>query len=204
MKIKLVRTAAEITSHQVSTVLTETRNPLQPAPGVLAEPLDSNERRSFLGLMSGLIGASISGLMGITLGRFSIVPALSASDASEWIEVAPLEELADGKPINRGLAVSQNAGWGRFSSEQSVWVVKKGEQLTVFSAVCPHLGCTINENATGFGCVCHNSSWNGEGEKLGGPAPRGMDVLEHQVERGLLKVRYQNFKQGVAEKVAAS
>jgi menaquinol-cytochrome c reductase iron-sulfur subunit len=83
-------------------------------------------------------------------------------------------------------------------------VLRKGDQLVVFSSVCPHLGCTINENAGGFGCVCHNSAWNGEGEKLGGPAPRGMDTLEHKVESNVLKIRFQNFKQGVAEKQIAS
>ena len=123
----------------------------------------------FLDLLTGLIGASISGLLGITLGRFSIAPALSAAGASEWVDVAPIEEIPEGKPTNRSVVVSQNAGWGHFSSDQSVWVVKKGEQLTVFSSVCPHLGCTINENASGFGCVCHNSAWNGEGEKLTRP-----------------------------------
>jgi Rieske Fe-S protein len=85
-----------------------------------------------------------------------------------------------------------------------VWIVKKGESLTVFSSVCPHLGCTINQNAGGFGCVCHNSAWSGVGEILRGPAPRGMDILEHKVESNVLKVRYQNFKQGVAEKLVAS
>ena len=204
MKIKLLRTTAEIPSYQLGIGLDEPRDSPQPDVGVPAEPSVSDERRSFLGLMTGLIGASISGLLGITLGRFSIAPALSAPSASEWIDVAPLAEIPEGKPTNRSVVVSQSAGWGHFSSDQSVLVVKKGEHLTVFSSVCPHLGCTINENAGGFGCVCHNSAWNGEGEKLSGPAPRGMDKLEHKVEGNVLRVRYQNFKQGVAEKLVAS
>jgi Rieske Fe-S protein len=85
-----------------------------------------------------------------------------------------------------------------------VWIVKKGDQVTVFSSVCPHLGCTINEKPNGFGCVCHNSSWRLTGETSGGPAPRGMDSLEHKVEEGILKVKYQTFKQGLAEKIASS
>jgi Rieske Fe-S protein len=82
--------------------------------------------------------------------------------------------------------------------------VKNEQQLTVFSSVCPHLGCTINANANGFGCVCHNSAWNGSGDKLGGPSPRALDVLEHKIEGDVLKVRYQSFKQGVAEKLAVN
>jgi menaquinol-cytochrome c reductase iron-sulfur subunit len=204
MKIKLLRTIADVPSYQPGTALNEPRDPPQLDSGLQAESVVQGERRSFLGLMTGLIGASISGLLGITLGRFSIAPALSVSGAPEWIEVAPLEEIPEGKPTNLSVLISQNAGWGRFSSDQSVWVVKKGEHLTVFSSVCPHLGCTVNENAGGFGCVCHNSAWNGEGEHLRGPAPRGMDILEHKVESNSLRVRYQNFKQGVAEKLVAS
>ena len=88
MKIKLLRTTAEIASYQVENGLNEPRNLPQPDSGVRAEPLVSGERRSFLGLLTGLIGAGISGLLGITLGRFSIAPALSASSMSEWIDVA--------------------------------------------------------------------------------------------------------------------
>ena len=173
-------------------------------PQVRLESLASDERRSFLGFVTGLIGFTVSGLLAVTLGRFTILPALSAASASEWIDVGPLAAIPEGKPTNRTVIVSQYAGWGRFSSEQSVWVVKKGERLTVFTSACPHLGCTINEKSNGFGCVCHNSVWSDEGQKLGGPTPRGMDILEHQVKDGILKVKYQNFKQGVAEKQAAS
>ena len=204
MKPKMARTISDITSFPLRTGVNELRDPLQPDCGARAEPLVSVERRSFLGIVTGLIGATISGLLGIQLGRFSIAPALSAPSEPEWIEVAPLAEIPEGKPTNLDVVVAQNAGWGHFRSEQSVWVLKKGDRLTVFSSVCPHLGCTINENASGFGCVCHNSAWNGEGQKLGGPAPRGMDILEHKVESSVLRVRYQNFRQGVADKQVAS
>jgi Rieske Fe-S protein len=208
MKAKMARTKSEIPTDQLGdqlgTETNELREQLQPDCDARVEPLVAVERRSFLGVVTGLIGAGISGLLGIQLGRFSIAPALSAQSAPEWIDVAPLEEIPEGKPTNLDVLVAQNAGWGNFRSEQSVWVLKKGERLTVFSSVCPHLGCTINETTSGFGCVCHNSAWNGEGEKLGGPAPRGMDVLEHKVESSVLRVRYQNFRQGVADKQVAS
>jgi Rieske Fe-S protein len=168
-----------------------------------SETLTAEDRRSFLGFLTGLIGLCISSVLGVTLGRFSIVPALSAANISEWIEVGSLESIPSDKPVNRTLLVSQNAGWGRFISEQSVWIVKKEDEVTVFSSVCPHLGCTINENSSGFGCVCHNSSWRRTGEISGGPAPRGMDSLEHKIENGTLKVKYQTFKQGVVEKITA-
>src|SRR5262249_31835969 len=105
-----------------------------------------------------------------------------------------------GAPVKRNVVVSQDAGWGRFNSQRLVWVTRQGQEVTIFSATCPHLGCTINQSAGAFVCRCHNSAWNAAGEKTGGPAPRGMDTLEHRLEGDVLKVKYQFFRQGVAQK----
>jgi cytochrome b6-f complex iron-sulfur subunit len=42
---------------------------------------------------------------------------------------------------------------------------------------CPHLGCRVPQCLTSqwFECPCHGSQYNRNGEKKGGPAPRGMD-----------------------------
>lgn len=163
----------------------------------------SPDRRRFLGVLIGLISSGISAVLGVTIGRYTIAPALSNNNAGEWTDVGLLEEIPEGKPIKRNVVVSQDSGWGRFNSQRLVWVLRKGEQVTVFSAACPHLGCTINETANGFICPCHGSAWSADGERLGGPTPRSMDALDHRVEDGLLKVKYQHFKQGVAEKEEA-
>ena len=55
---------------------------------------------------------------------------------------------------------------------------------------CVHLGCRVPECKTSqwFECQCHGSQYNRNGEKKGGPAPRGLDrfpltVDERQRER---------------------
>lgn len=164
----------------------------------------SLERRSFLGALIGLIMSSITTALGLIIGRYTLAPALSATNPSEWTSVALLEEIPEGVAVKRRVVTSQDAGWGRFDAERLVWVLKKGESVTVFSAVCPHLGCTIKEAANGFMCPCHGSEWSAAGEKLGGPAPRAMDTINHRLEDGLLKIRYQRFKQGTAKKEAVS
>ncbi|MCI0485229.1 MAG: ubiquinol-cytochrome c reductase iron-sulfur subunit [Blastocatellia bacterium] len=158
------------------------------------------DRRSFLGIVIGLIASSITVVLGSIIGRYTIAPALSAAGQPEWADAGLLDEIPEGEPVKRNVVVSQEAGWGRFNSQQLVWVLKQGNDITVFSAVCPHLGCSINHAQKGFICPCHGSAWDAEGKKLGGPAPRGMDVLEHRVEGGLLKVRYQYFQQGADQK----
>lgn len=164
----------------------------------------SGERRSFLGVLSGLIAAGITAVLGVNIGRFSLGPAFSKASQADWAEAGKLAEIPEGKLTKRNLVVSQVAGWGNFTAERAVWVVRKGEDIKVFTAVCPHLGCTVNVNAQGFLCACHNSTWNEAGTTLAGPSPRSLDSLEHKVEGGKLMVRYQDFKQGIPTKEALS
>ena len=161
---------------------------------------ESNERRSFLGYIIGLIVSGISAVLGITIGRYSIKPALSPAGTSEWTDAGLVEEIPNGKPAKRNVVISTTAGWAQFNAQQLVWIMKEGERITVFSAVCPHLGCTINEAPKGFICACHGSAWNVQGERIAGPTPRGMDTLESRIEDDLLKVKYQFFKQGAPRK----
>jgi quinol---cytochrome c reductase iron-sulfur subunit, bacillus type len=159
----------------------------------------STARRSFLGMLIGLIWASITGTIAVIAARF-VVPPLSSTGAAQWTDVGLLKDIPEGKAVKRNVIVSQDSGWARFNSERSVWVVRTGSNVTVFSTVCPHLGCTVDLSANGFACLCHGSIWNIRGEKLGGPTPRALDALESRIEGEQIKVRYQDFKQGVPEK----
>lgn len=170
------------------------------------EPLDDPVgpgRRSFLGTIIGAIGAGIAVVLGVTIARYSIGPALKSDDQPSWTDAGLMEDLAEGTWVKRNVIVSQDAGWGKFNSQRPIWVRKTEGQVAVFSATCPHLGCTINEAASGFICPCHGSAWNADGQKIGGPSPRAMDSLESRVDGDTLKVKYEYFKQGVPEKVVA-
>ncbi|HEU0173040.1 MAG TPA: Rieske 2Fe-2S domain-containing protein [Blastocatellia bacterium] len=162
------------------------------------------ERRSFLGVISGLIVAGISAALGVTIGRYSISPAFSTSNEQDWTDLGSLDEFAEGKLVKKNVIVSQDAGWGKFQTQRSVWVVKKGESAKVFSGVCPHLGCSVNSREDKFICACHGSEWDVEGARVAGPTPRGLDTLELRVEENKLKVKYQDFKQGLTSKEVLS
>jgi quinol---cytochrome c reductase iron-sulfur subunit, bacillus type len=162
------------------------------------------ERRSFLGVISGLIVAGVSTVLGVTIGRYSISPAFSTSNEQDWTDLGSLNEFAEGKLVKKNVIVSQDAGWGKFQTQRSVWVVKKGESVKIFSGVCPHLGCSVNTRADKFICACHGSEWNVEGATMAGPTPRGLDTLEFRVEDNKLKVKYQDFKQGLPTKEVLS
>jgi Rieske Fe-S protein len=162
------------------------------------------ERRSFLGVVSGLIVAGISAVLGVTIGKYSIGPAFSSSKEQAWTELGALDEFAEGQLVKKNVIVSQEAGWGKFQSQRSVWITRKGDSVKVFSGVCPHLGCSVNTRADKFICACHGSEWDSEGATLAGPTPRGLDTLEVRVDNNKVNIRYQNFKQGVTSKEVLS
>ena len=74
--------------------------------------------------------------------------------------------------------------------------------MRILSPICPHLGCSIpwNEAKQEFICPCHVAVFAMDGTKISGPAPRSMDALDSKVEDGMLKVRYQYFRQLIPTK----
>ena len=177
----------------------------KPDPTLFEKAINQNSsagRRSFLGVLIGLIWAGITGTIVGVAARFVTLPMPAAAAPAGWTDVGPLRDIPEGKPTKRTIIVPQNSGWARFNSQRLVWVIRRGSNVTVFTAVCPHLGGTVAADANGFGCLCHGSSWNVSGGRLGGPTTRGLDLLESRVDGDLLKVRYQDFKQGTSEKQA--
>jgi cytochrome b6-f complex iron-sulfur subunit len=63
---------------------------------------------------------------------------------------------------------------------------------------CVHLGCRVPECKTSqwFECQCHGSQYNRNGEKKGGPAPRGMDRFPLTVSGGKITVNTAIIIQG--------
>lgn len=55
---------------------------------------------------------------------------------------------------------------------------------------CVHLGCRVPQCLTSqwFECQCHGSQYNRNGEKKGGPAPRGLDRFPLTVSNGNVSV----------------
>ncbi len=51
------------------------------------------------------------------------------------------------------------------------------EEVLAISLVCTHLGCTVNRIETGFLCPCHGSQYDGDGNVVGGPAPKTLPWL---------------------------
>jgi len=65
---------------------------------------------------------------------------------------------------------------------------------------CPHLGCRVPECQTSglFECPCHGSKYTRWGEKVDGPAPRGMDRFASRIQGDKLLIDTGNVIQGLA------
>ncbi len=63
-----------------------------------------------------------------------------------------------------------------FLPEARIFLERKGNTFRAVSAVCTHLGCTVNQSTDGkgFHCPCHGSQFDANAAVVGGPAPRGL------------------------------
>lgn len=69
-----------------------------------------------------------------------------------------------------------------FNPKQKVFIETNAGKVRVQTAVCTHLGCTVNAVDTGYKCPCHGSTYDRHGKNTGGPAPR--PLVYFQVFKG--------------------
>jgi cytochrome b6-f complex iron-sulfur subunit len=61
-----------------------------------------------------------------------------------------------------------------FDPEKRIFVVRSENQFHVISAICTHLGCTVQWRESEFNCPCHGSHYSPDGTVISGPAPRAL------------------------------
>ena len=121
----------------------------------------SNPRRLFLKTGFASLGAFALWLMRSLARRAAVIP-----ENAETTVTIPLP-----------------AGTGIWFYERAI-VVSAGEKHAVFSSTCPHLGCRINRSeGSEIVCPCHGSRFNNRGEVLRGPARRGLQPLQFELDR---------------------
>lgn len=119
------------------------------------DPLIS--RRSFLALLG--VGACLVGAATLTNASMLgfLYPNAMNVPPSVFSIGRPDEVLArDGKIFN---------------PKQKVFIETLSGKVRVQTAVCTHLGCTVNLVETGYACPCHGSTYDRYGRNTGGPAP---------------------------------
>jgi nitrite reductase/ring-hydroxylating ferredoxin subunit len=162
-------------------------------------------RRRFLEMTAACVGACAGvGALGVA-GVVVIGTPLSgpAGEAGAWVDVGPLARFPDGGAMKLAIEGERTDAWQRFPRRTlgSAVLVRRGEQVRVWSATCPHNGCDVIVDAKDFLCPCHDSRFAlDDGRALGGPSPRGLDPLEAEVKDGRVRVRWARFEIGIAER----
>ena len=132
----------------------------------MSEPVD---RRHLLRALLTGAGVTAAGYQGVALLR-SLAPNVSY-DAPTVVKIGLPREFPEGL---------------RFLRDQRLFVIREGSLVHAISAVCTHLGCTVQAEimmegrATSvearqtqrFVCPCHGSKYSGDGTCTSGPAPR--------------------------------
>jgi len=152
------------------------------------------------------------GALGCGLAAIPVVPALGylghplRSGPGAQGALLPVGKRGDfgATPVRVDLHADRRDAWSRESDVKlgSCWVLELGGKLQAFSTSCPHLGCAVDFDAEAgkFKCPCHRSAFDIGGAVEAGPSPRPLDTLELAEEGGLVAIRFQRFRQGVAAK----
>lgn len=156
-------------------------------------------RRSFLAALFGLSAAAVGTLLAVPLVRFVTYPMRKRGAYITWSDLGPVQDFASlAAPTAKTVTLERRDAWQTTSSQTAVYVLPpRNGRFTILSPICPHLGCSVRwvEAEAKFICPCHSGSFTATGERIAGPPPRSMDSLESKIEDGVLKVRYQYFRQ---------
>ena len=126
---------------------------MTPAPQPLSPPPSSRRRFVAMAGATAAVGAAL-GLLAATLR--SVVPEVLYEPPRRF----PVGRPADYPP-----------GSVTFVAERRLFVFNTAEGFHCVSAVCTHLGCTVNHvEGEGFACPCHGSTFHADGRVCRGPA----------------------------------
>ncbi len=169
-----------------------------------------NGRRNFLKICSVFLSSFIGIAYAVPLIRAFISPAMQDTviGSSGLFDIGNINDCEVNVPKKVSIKGSKMDAWNKFplTAIGAVWIVMdKDKKFTVFSSICPHLGCGIDWDGDSgrFVCPCHESYFDIRGKVLTGPSPRGLDTLETEIKQGKLFVRYQKMKLGISKKMPA-
>jgi len=135
---------------------------------MVADEPNEISRRSFLDLF---LSGGVLALFGAVLYPvvLYLTPTPVAESAATSVVAATLSEL---KP-NTGKIF-------RFGTKPGILLRLPSGDFRAFSAVCPHLQCTVQYRADleNIWCPCHNGHFDLSGKNLSGPPPKPLEAFE--------------------------
>lgn len=139
----------------------------KPAAGIREEKVNSGRRWVNLVLGTGVV-ATIASFVYPAI-RYVIPPPISES-SNLSVVAAKVGELKDNA-----------AKVFKFGSEPAILIHSPTGKYRAFTAVCTHLGCTVQyrPDLHEIWCPCHNGTYDLQGRNVSGPPPR--PLAQYQV-----------------------
>jgi menaquinol-cytochrome c reductase iron-sulfur subunit len=160
-------------------------------------------RRGFVGWAVGLGTGFIALTVGIPV-LASVGKGVGQAKPSDYVKIAEVSAIPTGEPYGISFVDTSQDAYLYAQVPHSVYALKKSDtDVTVYSPVCPHLGCQVffDRQKKVYVCPCHASLFAEDGARISGPAPRGLDVLPSKIENGGLYVQWVVYKPGVPEQI---
>lgn len=133
-------------------------------------------RREFLGVLWGVSLVGLFGQAGVALFQY-FKPRLKPGGFGG--------KVVAGKPKEFKQGTVSYVQQGHFYISR----LEDGGFLALWQR-CTHLGCTVpwRKDEKQFHCPCHSSLFNTQGEVIGGPAPRPLDLFPIEIVDGNIVV----------------
>lgn len=108
-----------------------------------------------------------------TLGTFGGLTAASVRYVIPNVLYEPPRIFKIGRPQDYPEGVD-------YLDDKRIFVIRQGNLFKVVSAVCTHLGCSVQwaEERNRFECPCHGSLFNARGQVAAGPAQNPLPWYE--------------------------
>jgi menaquinol-cytochrome c reductase iron-sulfur subunit len=157
--------------------------------------------------LGGLVGLGVA----LPVVGFTVLPSF-LGQRQRPVDLGPMSAFPEGRFVIATFLADPQAGE---VSRRSAYVRNNGfvgnePSFTIMSSRCTHVGCPTQPNGliftrqghgertrtgevalvptqpSGFGCPCHGSQFDNEGNRTAGPAPRALDRYEFSIRNGHL------------------
>lgn len=148
------------------------------------------QRRSFLMMVSGALGGIAGMLIAIPLVGY-LLGAMIRPRPGKWVDLGPLEQFQENQTQLATFNMPNKAPWDGMTAKTACYIKREtGEDFTVFAVNCTHLGCPVSWFPPSglFMCPCHGGVYNGNGDRVSGPPPRGLYTYPLQIKEGRLQI----------------
>jgi quinol---cytochrome c reductase iron-sulfur subunit, bacillus type len=175
---------------------------------------DSMARSTFLGKATLALGGLIGAVIAVPVAGFALLPSFERTRRAP-VDVGPFSDFPEGQFVVTTFLLDPAAGE---VSRRTAYVRNNGmvgglPSFTILSSRCTHVGCPTQPNGpifteqarklaastgpvsltptipAGFGCPCHGSQFDIEGNRTAGPAARALDRYLFSIENGRLLLR---------------